>query len=81
LLIKLDLNSDYTPPEAYVSSRLRIWDSYGWRKSRHLDELLTPHEFLQKGWVKLCVQFGWGPYYSLVDFLLMVVDFLENLKE
>ncbi|MDI6826806.1 MAG: hypothetical protein QMD36_06555 [Candidatus Aenigmarchaeota archaeon] len=48
LLIKMDLDSDYTQPEAYVDRQLRIWDSYGWKKSRHLDETLTPYEFLQK---------------------------------
>lgn len=44
----MDLDSDYTQPEAYVDRQLRIWDSYGWKKSRHLDETLTPYEFLQK---------------------------------
>jgi hypothetical protein len=48
LLIGLDLDSDYAQPEAYVRRKLRIWDSHGWKKSRHLDELLTPYEFLQK---------------------------------
>jgi len=81
LLIKMNLDYDYIPPEAYVDRKLRIWDSGGWRKSRHLDESLTPEEFLEKGWVKLCIILTWVPSYSLIDFIVMVADYLDQLEE
>lgn len=76
LTIKLNLDSDYVQPEAYVDRNLRVYGS----RSYHLDERLTEKEMLEGGWVKLCVIVNWNPNLSLVDYLIMVIDFLENLK-
>ncbi|MGQ9468682.1 MAG: hypothetical protein ACUVTD_02475 [Nitrososphaerales archaeon] len=77
LLIKLHPESDYLAPECYVDRKLRI---YG-RRSRHLDENLTEREMLDKGWVKLCMRVNWHPNLSLTDYLIMVIEYLEGLRE
>lgn len=77
MLIKLHPESDYLAPEAYVDRRLRVNSE----RSHHLDECLTESELLERGWVKLCVQVNWHPSFSLVDYLIMAIKFLEGLSE
>lgn len=75
LLIRI--NSDYQAPSAYVDKELLVYGG----KSNHLSESLTESEMLEKGWVKLCFRAGWNPNFSLVDFVLMVMEFIKNLEE
>lgn len=77
MLINLHPESDYNAPEAYVDRRLRVCGEI----SRHLDESLTERKMLQKGWVKLCVLINWHPNYSLVDYVIMAIKFLEGLRD
>ena len=77
LLIKLNPDSDYKEPESYVRRELRV----NGRKSRHLDEKLTDPEMLDSGWVKLCVRVHWNKNLSLIDYLIMALEFLEGLRE
>jgi hypothetical protein len=76
MLIKLHPSKDYREPEAYVARELRV---YG-KRSQHLDENLTEPDMLMKGWVKLCVRVKWNPSFSLLDYLIMAIKFLENLR-
>lgn len=77
MLIKLNPFADYKEPAAYVNRELRIFG----KKSHHLDENLTPRELLDKGWVKECVQVKWHPNFSLIDFIILAIEFLEGLTE
>jgi len=77
MLISLHPESDYTAPEAYVDRKLRV---YG-RRSNHLDESLTEKQLLDKGWVKLCVLVNWHQNFSLIDYVIMAIKFLEGLRE
>jgi hypothetical protein len=75
LLIKI--NSDYQAPDAYVDRELRV---YG-QKSNHLSEALTEDYMLERGWVKLCIQVSWSPSFSLVDYMLMLMQYFKELRE
>lgn len=75
LLIKI--NSDYQAPETYVDRELRVNGS----KSNHLAESLTEDYMLEKGWVKLCHQVNWSSSHTLVDYVLMIMDYLRRLNE
>lgn len=75
LLIKI--NSDYQVPEAYVDRELRV----NGQRSNHLAESLTEDYMLERGWVKLCHQVSWSSSHTLVDYVLMVMDYLRGLNE
>ena len=77
LLIRLHPESDYLAPEAYIDRRVRL----NGKKSRHTDEYLTEGDLLRLGWVKLCNKVNWHPSFSLVDYLIMVIKYLEGLEE
>jgi hypothetical protein len=77
LLIRLNPDSDYIAPEAYVTRSLTVNGS----RSHHLDENFTEDVMLEGGWVKLCAKMNWSPNFSLVDYVIMVIDYLENLRE
>lgn len=80
ILIENDPYSDYKVPKAYVDRRLKVWKpGIGFTESMHLDELLTPIDMLEKGWVRLCFKAKWDPSYSIVDFVIMVLNILREL--
>ena len=76
LLIKINPDLD-VPPEVYVDRTLRV----NGEKSFRLDENITEIDMLEKGWVKICLKINWSPNFSLIDFMILVIDCIKNLKE
>lgn len=68
-------------PAVYVSKKLKIRRSrgLGFKKSKHLDEVLTEEEMLRKGWVKLC-WYNPPKAKSLTQLMANVILFLERLQ-
>lgn len=69
-------------PSVYVSKKLRIRRSLGsgFKKSTHLDEVLTEEEMLRNGFVKLC-WYNPPKAKNLNQLMANVIVFLERLKE
>ena len=69
-------------PSVYVSKKLTIRKSQrsSFRKSMHLDEILTEDEMLRKGWVKLC-WYNPPKAKNLTQLMANVIVFLERLEE
>lgn len=66
-------------PAVYVQRDLRIRRRRGFRKSLHLDELLTENEMLRKGWVKLC-WYNPPEFKNLIQLMANVIFYLEGLQ-
>ena len=69
-------------PSVYVSKKLKIRKSrsLSFKKSTHLDEILTEDEMLRKGWVKLC-WYNPPKAKNLPQLMANVIVFLERLQE
>ena len=83
--VLITLTKQYTLfgfPAVYVSKKLRIRKSrgLGFKKSTHLDEILTEDGMLRKGWVKLC-WYNPPKAKNLAQLMANVIVFLERLQE
>lgn len=68
-------------PAVYVQKDLRIRRrGHSFRKSRHLNELLTETEMLRKGWVKLC-WYNPPKVNSLTQLMANVILYLERIQQ
>ena len=80
--VLISLTRHFGFPAAYVSRKLRIRKSRisGFKKSRHLDEILTEEGMLRSGWVKLC---WYNPprAKNLTQLMVNVIIYLERLEE
>lgn len=82
LLIQLPNSQvwEYEEPKAYVDSDLKIWSG---TRSMHMPETLTPPEFLRAGFVYCCMRvenWSWARM-GLLDFIALLVEWLEGLRE
>ena len=80
--VLISLTKHFGFPAVYVSKNLRIRKSRisGFKKSRHLDEILTEEGMLRSGWVKLC---WYNPprAKNLTQLMVNVIIYLERLEE
>jgi hypothetical protein len=66
-------------PAVYVRKDLRIRRGNSFRKSHHLDEILTEDEMLRNGWVKLC-WYNPPKFKNLPQLMANVILYLERLR-
>lgn len=83
-LLLISLTRQYSlfgVPAVYVSKKLRIRSrGLGFKKSTHLDEILTEEEMLKNGFVKLC-WYNPPKAKNLNQLMANVIVFLERLEE